>query len=176
MAGRAPGSRFLRPTPAGLPLGHPLVLLATWGGSGLLRPASGTWGSLAALPFAWGLAWLGGAGLLAAATLLVALVGIAVADRLERLSGEKDASAIVIDEVAGQWLTLLPLAALGRFDLWLYAAGFALFRLFDIAKPWPVSWADRRLPGGLGVMLDDILAGLYAGLLLAVGVMVLTDV
>lgn len=173
----APASRrFLRPIPGGLPFFHPAVLLATWGGSGLLRPASGTWGSLAALPFAWGLAWAGGVWLLAAATVAVTLIGIAVADHLEHASGDKDASAIVIDEVAGQWLTVLPLAALGLFGAWHYAAGFALFRLFDVLKPWPVSWADRQLPGGLGVVLDDVLAGLYAALALILGVLLVGHV
>jgi len=69
---------------------------------------------------------------------------------------------VVIDEVAGQWLTLL----VAPPDLLLYLAGFLLFRLFDIRKPWPVSWADQSLPGGLGVMVDDLLAGLYAALFL----------
>ncbi|WP_395681431.1 phosphatidylglycerophosphatase A, partial [Inquilinus sp.] len=69
--------------------------------------------------------------------------------------GEPDSSAIVIDEVAGQLLALAPVAGM----LWLYPFAFALFRLLDIAKPWPISWLDRELGGGWGVMLDDIAAG-----------------
>jgi phosphatidylglycerophosphatase A len=72
--------------------------------------------------------------------------------------GEEDPGWIVIDEVVGQGLTLL----LTPPDLLNYAAGFALFRLFDIKKPWPVSWADQQIKGGLGIMLDDVLAGIYA--------------
>ena len=66
---------------------------------------------------------------------------------------------IVIDEVAGQWLALIPLP----LDPGLYLLAFLAFRLFDILKPWPVGWADRRLPGAFGIMADDLLAGLYAG-------------
>ncbi len=69
---------------------------------------------------------------------------------------------MVVDEVVGQWLTLLSAA----LDPLLYLAGFAFFRGFDIVKPWPIGWADRRIPGAYGVMLDDVLAGLYAGVLL----------
>ena len=68
----------------------------------------------------------------------------------------------VIDEVAGQWLTLAPFAP----DPVTYLVGFVLFRAADIVKPWPANWADRELDGGLGVMLDDIFAGIYAGLAL----------
>ena len=77
--------------------------------------------------------------------------------------GQDDPGAVVIDEVAGQWLTLLPAATT---VWWHWLAGFALFRFFDIVKPWPVGWADRRVKGGLGVMVDDIIAGAYAGVLL----------
>ena len=81
-----------------------------------------------------------------------------------RWAGVEDPSAVVIDEVAGQWLALV----LADPHLWwTWAIGFAAFRLFDIVKPWPVSWADRTLHGGLGVMLDDVLAGLYGVVVLA---------
>jgi phosphatidylglycerophosphatase A len=75
-----------------------------------------------------------------------------------RRLGVQDHGALVWDEVVAMWLTLL---AAPRGWPWM-VAGFALFRLFDIWKPWPVRWADRRVHGGLGVMLDDVLAGLYA--------------
>ena len=78
-------------------------------------------------------------------------------------SGQADPGAIVIDEVAGQWIALLPVATT---VWWQWALGFALFRFFDIFKPWPVGWADRRVKGGFGVMIDDVIAGAYAGVIL----------
>jgi phosphatidylglycerophosphatase A len=92
------------------------------------------------------------------ASLLVFLIGWWAAERYIKGSGIADPGPVVIDEVAGQWLTLL----FTPQDPWLFVSGFGLFRLFDILKPWPVSWADRRLPGGFGVMADDVLAALYA--------------
>jgi len=131
--------------------------IATVLGIGRLPKAPGTWGSLAALPPAWLIASLGGPWLLAAATLLVALVGgWAAGDYAKRL-GRADPGEIVIDEVAGQWLILVLVPP----DPVLYAAGFVLFRILDIVKPWPAGWADRRLGGGLGIMLDDLLAALW---------------
>jgi phosphatidylglycerophosphatase A len=143
----------------GLPFRHPAVLLATWFGAGLLPKAPGTWGSLAALPFAWFIQARWGAAGLAIAALIAFLVGWWAADIVVRASGVKDAGAIVIDEVAAQWLTLVPVP----LDPLLYALGFVLFRIADIVKPWPASWADRRVGGGLGVMLDDVFAAAYAG-------------
>ncbi len=140
---------FERPA---LPFFRPVTLVATWFGVGLIRRAPGTWGSLAALPCAVGLQFLGGPWLLAGATGLVSLAGVWA-------SG--DPGAVVVDEVAGQWLALLPLP----LDLWWYAAAFALFRLFDIAKPWPIGWLDKNLHGGRGIMADDLAAGLAAGAL-----------
>jgi phosphatidylglycerophosphatase A len=141
---------------------HPACVLATWGGAGLMRPAPGTWGSAAALPFAWILAYIGGWPLLAVGVVVVFAIGWWAAQVYETADGGKDPSSVVIDEVAGQWLTLLPAKA----DPVLYLAGFVLFRIFDIIKPWPVKLADRRVRGGLGIMVDDILAAIYAGALL----------
>lgn len=145
-------------------LRDPAILLATWFGAGYLPKAPGTWGSLAALPFAWALLAAGGPSLLAVAALLVSLAGWWAADRYMAASGTHDPGQIVVDEVAGQWLALL---GAPHLSWWGFAAGFLLFRLFDIVKPWPVSWADRKVPGGLGVMLDDVLAGVMAALALA---------
>jgi len=148
-------------------------LLCSWFGAGWLPKGPGTWGSAAALPVGWLLWWLGGTPLLAVAMVAVFFIGWGASERIVRAAraaransdfvgeadgGLEDPSWVVIDEVAGQWLTLLftPPSLIG------YAAGFALFRLFDIWKPWPVSWADREIKGGLGIMLDDILAGLMA--------------
>jgi len=142
---------------------HPAHLVATWGGAGLLQPAPGTWGSLAALPFAWGLAWAGGWPALLLGVGLATLAGLWAARVFVARVGGHDPAAVVIDEVAGQWLTLLPAA----LDWRLFGIGFVLFRLFDITKPWPASWADRRLPGAAGIMLDDLIAGLYGAIALA---------
>lgn len=141
------------------PLKHLDVLLATWFGAGYLPKAPGTWGSLAALPFAYVILWLGGPAALAVATVVVSVIGIWAAEGYMRQSGAHDPGAVVIDEVAGQWLTLL---AAGLNPV-LFIVGFILFRLFDVLKPWPISWADREIQGGLGVMADDILAGVFAG-------------
>ena len=135
------------------------AVLATWFGAGLLPRAPGTWGSLAALPFAWAIESAAGREGLALAAALVFAVGCVVAHRHERRIGQRDPGSIVIDEVAGQWLTLAAAPA----SVWSYAAGFALFRAADILKPWPARLAERRLPGGLAVMTDDIVAALYAG-------------
>jgi len=140
-------------------LAHPGVLMATWFGAGYLPKAPGTWGSLGALPFAWLLVDRGGLWALGLATLIVFFVGLwASKDFMDRTQAH-DPGAIVIDEVAGQWLVLLA----APLDPLAYAMGFALFRLFDVLKPWPISWADRAIGGAWGVMVDDVLAGL-AGL------------
>ncbi len=153
---------ILTPLPAGLRFSDPAVLVATGFGAGLLPKAPGTWGSLAALPFAWAIhAGFGSAGL-AVGVAAVVVAGLWSASAFVRASGERDSPVIVIDEVAGQWLALI---ATPPDVLW-YAIGFALFRIADVFKPWPVSWADRTFAGGTGVMLDDLLAGAYAFLVL----------
>ena len=133
-------------------------LIATWFGSGLLKPAPGTWGSAAALPFAWAIAhFIDPLALIVAAALLFP-IGCWAADRYDNEHGSHDASEIVVDEVVGVWLTLSILPV----DWLHYAAGFLAFRIFDILKPWPIRWADKRVSGGFGVMLDDVLAAIYA--------------
>ena len=145
---------------------HPASLLATWFGSGLLPKAPGTWGSLAALPCAWGIALMGGPWLLFAACLAVFLLGLWASGPYARSLGQDDPGRVVIDEVAGQWLALLPVA----LQLEYYPLAFIAFRFFDIVKPWPVNWLDQRLKGALGIMADDMMAGLYAAALVtAVG-------
>ena len=143
--------------------------IATFFGVGHLRPAPGTWGSLAALPVALVLHWLGGFWLLSAATVVVFLVGWWATARATEGKDDHDPSEIVIDEVAGQWLALWALSwpatqhDLAITALWPgWIAAFVLFRLFDIWKHGPIGWADRR-GDALGVMLDDIVAGLFAG-------------
>ena len=141
-----------------LPFFHPATLIATWFGSGLIRGAPGTWGSLAALPFAAGLVWLGGPWTLLGASGVVFVVGLWASGRYARATGQSDPGSVVIDEVAGQWLALFPVA----LDPRLYPIAFVAFRVCDIAKPWPANWMDRRLKGSLGIMADDMVAGLYA--------------
>lgn len=157
----------------------PARLIATFFGVGLLRPAPGTWGSLAALPVAWLLHGLGGFPALAAATVAVVLLGWWVTALATRGQDNHDPSEIVIDEVAGMWIALWPLSLglwMAGAEPWLFpwpgwVAAFVLFRLFDIWKPGPVGLADRRRDA-LGVMLDDVIAGLMAALLVAVGAVV----
>jgi len=139
---------------------HPASLVATFGGIGLLPYAPGTWGSLAALPLAWGLQLIGGPLLLLAASLALFAVGWWAAGHYIRRHAMEDPPAVVVDEVAAQWLVLV----LMPLEPWRYLAAFLLFRLFDIVKPWPVNLADRTIKGGFGTMLDDVLAALYAGL------------
>ncbi|MFZ5608622.1 MAG: phosphatidylglycerophosphatase A [Pseudomonadota bacterium] len=143
---------------------HPAFWLATWGGVGLIRPAPGSWASLAALPFAYGLALWGGSLALALAALGLFFAGWWAASLYQRRSGESDPSAVVIDEVVGQWIALVPVVLWCDESIIGYGLAFAAFRLLDISKPWPVSLADRR-HDGLGVMLDDGVAGALAGLL-----------
>lgn len=143
-----------------LPSVHPAVLIATFGHAGYLPKAPGTWASALALPFAWILLdTLGRLGLIAA-TVLVLAIGLWASAKIIRSSGITDPSFIVIDEVVGQWIAVWAIEP----DLLLFALAFALFRLADIAKPWPVSWAERRLPGTYGVMMDDVVAGIMAGI------------
>lgn len=129
-------------------------------GAGLLRPAPGTWGSLAALLPGWLLLHLGGP-----LSLVAALVGLGIFSfhpirRYEESTGRHDDPRIVIDEVLGMGIALLATDA----DPLFIACAFALFRFFDILKPGPVGWLDRRLQGPAGVLADDILAGVLAGL------------
>lgn len=143
---------------------HPTTWLASWFGFGFLNPAPGTWGSLGALPFGIVLYWLGGAPLIGVAAALMTLVGLWAADRFDKEMNGHDSKMIVIDEVVGQWLALIP-AALNPY---LIALAFILFRFFDITKPWPVSFFDQKVEGAPGVMGDDIVAGVLAGMVVAV--------
>jgi phosphatidylglycerophosphatase A len=139
--------------------------LATCFGIGWSPLASGTVASAAALPLGWLLVRFGWPAVLIGA-LLATLTGIWACGAHALRVGLYDPSECVLDEVAGQWFALLPIAVQARGGDWLpYVIAFFLFRLFDIWKPWPVS-ALERLPGGLGIMMDDVLAGLIAAALL----------
>jgi len=151
-------------------LSEPAVFLATWFGSGLLPKAPGTWGTLASLPFAWAIHSFAGWQVLAAASLAIFCIGIWASNGYIKNLGGEDPGPVVIDEVAGMWMTLIPAAYFFPYapDLMTYGVAFVLFRLADIFKPWPASWADKNIKGGLGIMLDDIIAAVFSGLGLAV--------
>ena len=150
----------------------------TFGYIGMMRPAPGTWGSLAAMGLAYLICLIGGPFLLLGMTCAVGGLGIWTIGQQITGQPDQDPSEVVIDEVAGQWIALLPVAfggwhaGVALTALWPgWIAAFVLFRLFDIWKPGPVGWADAR-GGALGVMLDDVIAGVFAGL----GVMLLAGI
>ncbi len=147
--------------PEGLDRKKCYVWLASWFGCGFLNPAPGTWGSLGALPFGIILYILGGWSILLVAIIIVTIIGLWSADRFDKALDGHDSKMIVIDEVAGQWIALIP-AALNPY---LIIISFIAFRFFDIIKPWPVSFFDKKVEGAVGVMGDDIVAGLMAALL-----------
>lgn len=140
-----------------------LLVLATWFGSGYLPYMPGTWGSLAALPLWWLLQPVS----LSHYCLTVLLLGIGsiyLSGRAEALLQQADAPVIVIDEVVGQ---LIALAGCPR-DMYAVGLAVVLFRLFDIVKPFPIGLINDRWRGGPGIVLDDVVAGIYAGLLLGI--------
>lgn len=151
--------RALLATPAGW--------LACGFGSGLAPVAQGTFGSLAAL-----LPWLLLRELPLPIYLAVLLAGFGAGvwacNVASRALGVADHRSLVWDEFIGQWIALLPLLVLPA-PWWAIAGGFVLFRLFDVWKPWPIRWLDRRVKGGMGVMIDDVVAGVFAALVLVLG-------
>ena len=160
--------RALLATPAGW--------LACGFGSGLTPVAQGTFGSLAAL-----LPWLLLRHLSIPLYVLVLLAGFAIGvwacDIAGRALGVDDHRSLVWDEFIGQWIALIPLLLPAllpkRFSMWWWLlAGFVLFRLFDVWKPWPIRWMDRHLKGGMGVMVDDVVAGIFAAIVLAAGLLI----
>ncbi|NKB46742.1 MAG: phosphatidylglycerophosphatase A [Legionellales bacterium] len=135
---------------------HPVYWLACGLGTGCLPKAPGTWGTLLAVVIYYlALRHFSAAGYLLI-VLLALVVGIYLCDRTGKQLGQSDHPAIVWDEMVGWWLAvwLIPSDAWG----WMVIS-VVLFRIFDICKPWPIGWVDRRVKGGLGVMLDDVIAG-----------------
>ncbi|MFK7870409.1 MAG: phosphatidylglycerophosphatase A [Roseobacter sp.] len=139
-------------------------------GVGYIRPAPGTWGSLVALPWGWLLHVIGGFPLLLLGVVAAFIKGWWATSVMTRDQDDHDPSEIVIDELVGQWIALLPLSyaawsmTVDIVAMWPgWIAAFVFFRLFDILKPGPVGWADRR-GDALGVMLDDVIAGVFAAL------------
>lgn len=139
--------------------------VATAFGAGLSPVAPGTAGSAVGVLLFWPLAARHWSWQLAACV-AVTLLGIAAAGRVARSVGLEDPGLVVVDEVAGQWLTLVALP----FTPAVVLAGFLLFRVMDVVKPWPAR-ALEDLPGGFGIMADDIAAGVYAHLALRVGLL-----
>ena len=142
--------------------------MATFFGVGYSKIAPGTFGSLATLPLAFILTNYVGAWGIIATVLLVFIIGTIATTEVLRYTPH-DPGFVVIDEVAGQLLTFAGVAPHlnNGFNDWaIYLAGFILFRIFDISKPQPARWADRKITNAWGVMLDDIIAGTYAALIL----------
>ncbi len=142
-------------------LKNPLHFISIGFGSGLMPKAPGTFGTLAAIPLYFlmndlSLWWY------LSITILITFAGVYLCAYTSEALGVHDHGGIVIDEIAGYLITMIAVP----FD-WLWVVvGFLLFRLFDVFKPWPISWIDKNIHGGLGIMLDDVLAGLFSLIIL----------
>ena len=150
------------PIPQGF-LKSPIHLLALGFGAGCVPKMPGTVGTLVGILFylpMMTLSWL----LYIGATIVLLLFGIWLCEVTTRHLGVHDHGAIVWDEIVGFLITMTAVPPDWRFVL----MGFVLFRLFDICKPWPISWLDRKVTGGLGIMLDDVLAGIFALIVLQI--------
>lgn len=143
------------------PFRSPVQFLAFGFGSGLAPKAPGTFGTLAAVPIYWLLAqW--GSGIYAAAVLVALIAGIWICEAASRQLRVHDHPGIVWDEFVGYWIAMF---ALPLDWVWMLA-GFVIFRVFDIIKPWPIGALDKRMAGGFGIMIDDVVAGVMACALL----------
>ncbi len=152
-------------------LSSPAGWIACGFGAGLSPFAPGTAGSAVAL-IPWFALRGQSAPLYALAIVLAFALGVWASNVVVAQLRIEDPSVIVWDEFVGQWIALAPLLWIASDARWIIAA-FVLFRVFDIWKPWPVSWADRSIKGGLGVMLDDVLAGIYAAIVVVISARVL---
>lgn len=135
----------------------PIYFLAFGFGSGLMPIAPGTWGTIMALPLYWllaGYSWV----IYLIVILFAFVLGIFLCDKVSRDLNVHDYSGIVWDEVVGYLCTMFLIPSSFRWSV----IGFVLFRLFDIWKPQPIRWLDKSVKGGLGIMLDDILAAIFA--------------
>ncbi|OUS23284.1 phosphatidylglycerophosphatase A [Thalassotalea sp. 42_200_T64] len=136
---------------------NPVHFLALGFGSGLSPKAPGTMGTLAAIPLFLLCAQLPFYAFIAI-TILISIVGIWICDKASKDAGVHDHGAIVWDEIAGFFITMIAIPVSWQSII----VGFILFRIFDILKPWPISIADKQVTGGFGIMLDDIIAGILA--------------
>ena len=140
---------------------NPIHLLAFGFGSGAAPKAPGTWGTLAAVLIYWPLSQLSPEHYLLM-LLVTSVMGIYICGQTARDLGVHDHGSIVWDEFVGFWITMFA-APVG----WAWVVvGFVLFRFFDIIKPWPISWIDKKITGGFGIMLDDVIAGVMAAVVL----------
>jgi phosphatidylglycerophosphatase A len=162
--------KIARPLPR-LVLTTPEHVIAFGFGAGLAPFAPGTFGTIVGIPFFLALMWLSPPYYVVAVTALF-VFGCWACDRSAKLLGVHDYGGIVFDEIVGflvACIPLLPGLQLRHGYLWHWlVAAFVLFRFFDILKPPPIRWLDRSVGGGFGIMLDDVLAGGYAALLLAI--------
>lgn len=146
-------------------LSDPLLFLAFGFGSGLAKKAPGTMGTLAAIPvyylFAQADIWV-----YSLLTVCVSVLGVFICGVAAEKLGEHDFGGIVWDEIAGYLITLWLVPLTWQTII----VGFALFRFFDILKPWPIKWLDQHVHGGFGIMIDDVLAAVFSGFLLFLGV------
>lgn len=159
-----------------VPKAPPRLILTTWEhfiaygfGAGLAPKAPGTFGTVVGVPFWFLLHWLTPAPAeYLAACMVLFIFGCWICGESSRLLGLHDAPGIVFDEIVGYLITCVPLLylpATAPIWPWLIAA-FVLFRIFDIIKPWPIRWLDQKVHGGFGIMIDDVLAGIFAALCL----------
>jgi len=156
------------------PAGHRQALLRDPGhliamglGSGLLPAAPGTWGTLLAVPLFWAMSHLR-LGAYLAALMVIAALGIWVCGRAARALNVHDDRSIVADEIVGYLVAMTAVP----FTWVTVCTGFALFRFFDIVKPWPIGPLDRRVGGGLGIVIDDVAAGVCTAILMHLGLWV----
>ena len=141
-----------------------ITFLATGGFIGFAPVAPGTFGSIVALPVCWLLCKMPVEVALVILTFFICL-SVWIAHAAERIEAEKDPKQVVVDEICGMAVTLIALP----FTPIVVICGFVLFRLFDITKPFPIRWVEERFKGGFGIVLDDIVAGVFAHLILRIG-------
>ena len=157
----------------GLKLSNPMHLAAVGFGSGLAPVAPGTFGTLAAIPLFYLLAMLSIEWYIGV-LIVTSFAGFWLCDVTTKAMGVHDHKSIVWDEFVGYWITMLPVLTMTPSiannvaipTVWV-VVGFILFRFFDVIKPFPISWLDKKVDGGFGIMIDDIVAGIFAALVLA---------
>jgi phosphatidylglycerophosphatase A len=152
-----------KPSTRDVALKSPIGFLAFGFGSGLAPKAPGTFGTLAAIPVYFLMAPLSWP-LYLLLIILSFVFGIYVCDRASQMLGVHDHGGIVWDEFVGLWITLF----LIPFEWHWLLLGFVLFRFFDIIKPFPIKWLDKKVKGGFGIMIDDVIAGIFAWVVLMI--------
>jgi len=145
-------------------LSNPIHFLALGFGAGLLKPAPGTWGTLVAIPlYLLAMQVVSPSSMVYLGLIIVSFIaGIYICGKTAIDAGVHDHGSIVWDEIVGFWITMLFVPVTWQN----IALGFALFRVFDIVKPWPIKLLDKHVHGGFGIMIDDVLAGIFAWVLL----------